>query len=73
LSIFEGRLFVCFVLHIEISQTMACRALDIFENPFMSRGGAPSWLCNVLTYGGEDIEYWTIFSLKIYLNQNQKL
>jgi hypothetical protein len=35
---------------------MACGALDIFENPFMSRG-APSWLCNVLTYGGEDIEY----------------
>jgi hypothetical protein len=35
---------------------MACHALDIFENPFMSRGTS-SWLCNVLTNGGEDIEY----------------
>jgi hypothetical protein len=26
----------------------------------------------VLAHGGEFIEYWTIFSLQIYLNQNQR-
>jgi hypothetical protein len=35
----------------------------------MSRG-ASSWFYNVSTYDGEVIEYWTIFKLKIHLNQN---
>jgi hypothetical protein len=33
--------------------------------------GASSWFCNVSTYGGEVIEYWTKFSLNIHLNQNK--
>jgi hypothetical protein len=36
-------------------------------------GGAPSWFHNILTYNGEVIEYWTIFSIKIHFNQNSKL
>jgi hypothetical protein len=35
-------------------------------------GGALSWFHNVSTYGGEVIEYWTIFfSLKSQLNQKK--
>jgi len=43
-----------FVCHVEIFQT-SC-ALGIIGKPLMSRG-APSWFHNILTYGGEFIEY----------------
>jgi hypothetical protein len=45
---------VCFVCHVEFFQT-SC-ALGIIGKPLMSRG-APSWFHNILTYGGEFIEY----------------
>jgi hypothetical protein len=39
------------------------------ENPRCAR----SWFHNVLTYGGEVIEYLTIFLLKNHLNRNKKI
>jgi hypothetical protein len=47
-------------------------ALNIVGKPLRSRG-ASSQFHNDLTYGEEVSEYWTIFSLKIHLNQNKKL
>jgi hypothetical protein len=42
--------------------------LGTIGKPLISSRGALSWFHNVLTYSGEDIEYWTIFSLKFQFN-----
>jgi len=51
---------------------MSCHILGTVGKPLMNRG-ASSWFYNVSTYGGQVIEYLTIFLLKFYLNQNQKI
>jgi len=45
------------------NHSASCHTLGTVGKPSMSRG-APSWFHNVPTYGGEVIEYWTIFPLK---------
>jgi len=63
-SIYEERLFILF-FQVEISQIAAPLAALLV--PLES----PSWFHNVWTCGGEvNIEYLTIFSLKIPLKQN---
>jgi hypothetical protein len=59
-------LFLSFVCHIEISQTMVPlpTLLVLLESPWWVTR-ALSWFYNVLTFSGEVIEYWTTFSLKI--------
>jgi hypothetical protein len=44
--------------------------VNIVGKPLMSKAGS-SQFHNDLTYGGEVIEYWTIFSLKTHSNQNK--
>jgi hypothetical protein len=59
------RKVVCSVCQVEISQIAAPLAALLV--PLES----PSWFHNVWTYGGEiNIEYLTIFSRRIPLNQN---
>jgi hypothetical protein len=48
LSMVQGSLFVLFVSHVKISQTMLPFAMLSNGKPSMSRG-APSWFHNVLT------------------------
>jgi hypothetical protein len=56
-SVYEARLFVCFVCHIEISQTKVLFAMlfDTAGKPSVSRG-ASSWFDNVSPHNGEVIE-----------------
>jgi hypothetical protein len=71
ISIYESSLVICIVCHVEISQTtvpLAMLLVPLESTQWM--GGALSWLCNVSTYIGEVIEYWTIFFWKIHINQN---
>jgi len=49
-----------------------CPILDTIGKSSMNRG-VLNWFHNVVTNGGEIIEYWTKISLKIHLNQNSKL
>jgi hypothetical protein len=73
-NIYLWRKIVCFVCHVEISQTKPwCLLVGSWylEKPLMSKG-APSWVHNVMTYSGEVIEHWNIFSFKFHLNQNKK-
>jgi hypothetical protein len=53
----EGCLFVCFVCHVEFSQTTSayCGTLDTLGKLFINRG-ALNWLHNVSTYDGKVIE-----------------
>jgi hypothetical protein len=63
------RLFVC-LLHWDLP--IAPFLVVLLEKALWWVGGALSWFHNVSTYGGEVIEYWTIFfSLKIQLNQQK--
>ncbi len=50
----------------------SCCSFGTIAKPSMSRG-APNLFRNVSIYGGEVIEFWTIFSLKFHFNQNWKL
>jgi hypothetical protein len=75
-SIYEGKYFCLFSLFIRWNlpnHGASCHAFGTFEKPSMKRMGASSGFHNVSTYGGEVIEYWTIFSLKIHVNQKKKL
>ncbi len=69
-SMYGGRQYLC---HREISQTIvplvALLRVTSVGKSSMGRG-ALNWFHDVLTYGGEVIEYSTIFSLKIHLNPN---
>jgi hypothetical protein len=79
--------YVMFIVHISIYEVrlLLCLSNWYFPNHNASRyifgtigkalknRGAPSWFHNVLICRGEIIEYWTIISLNIYLNQNEKL
>jgi hypothetical protein len=51
------------------NKVTSCHVLGIVGKPL--EYDALSWIPNVLTYDGEVIEYWTIISLKIHLNQRQ--
>ncbi len=65
ISIYESSLLICFDCHVEISQTTVPLAMLLV--PLESTqwvGVALSWVCNVWTYIGEVIEYWTNFFLK---------
>ncbi len=66
----ERRWLVCFdcLSFSDLPNITSCFTLGIVGKHLM-RKGAPIWFHNVSTYGGEVIEYWTIFSLKIHLNQ----
>jgi len=59
-------LFVCFVSHVEIFQTIVplVALLIPLESPLMNRDASH----NVSIYNGKVIKYGTIFSLKIHLN-----
>jgi hypothetical protein len=60
LSIYEGRLFVCFVCHIEFSQNLNafCHTLDIVGKPSMRRRAPQGfWFHNVSTCSEEVNEY----------------
>jgi hypothetical protein len=65
-SMMEGCLFVN-VENIENCCT-SCLTFNTIGKTLMSKG-ISSWFYNVLTNNREVIEYWTIFSLKIHLNQ----
>jgi hypothetical protein len=53
----KGRLFVCFLCHIKISQTMVHLAtLGVVVQPSMSRGGS-SWFHIVSECSGEVMNY----------------
>jgi hypothetical protein len=68
ISIYEGRLFVCFVCQVEISQiTTPLVVVLVCWKASMSKG-VPSWFHNVLNYYREGIENWKTFSLN-HLNQ----
>ncbi len=74
-SISEGRLFVClFVTHVYVSQTMAPLVvfLVLLKNPWWIQVHQVGFI-NVSTYGGEIIEYRTMFLLKFNFNQYWKL
>jgi hypothetical protein len=74
ISIYESSLFICFVCHVEISQTIVPLAMLLVPLESTQWMGV-HWVgfCNVSTYIGEVIEYWTIFFWKIHINQNWTL
>jgi hypothetical protein len=56
-SIYEGRLFVCFLCHIKIFQTMVhLVTLGFVVKPSMSKGGS-SWFHIVSEYSREVMNY----------------
>jgi hypothetical protein len=70
ISLYEARLFVCFVCTSEIHQTgmLQIVILDLFGS---SRGG---WVRQLgsMTCNAKILEYWMISSLKIRLNRSWK-
>jgi len=73
LSIYEARLFVCFVLYLwdPLNWDASDCVLGVFGKVSMRRG-AWTWFCEVWTCSTKVLEYWMISSLKIKLNCSWK-
>jgi hypothetical protein len=71
-SIFKGRSFVCLSHWNHPNHDVSFHVLGTIQKPSMS-GGASSRIHDVSTYSGKNIEYWTIFLLKIDWNQSLRL
>ncbi len=71
ISIYEGRLFVCFVLCLwdPLNQDASDRILGLFGK-LSTRRGASAWLHGVWTCSAKVFDYWMISSLKIKLNRS---